>query len=66
MEYMYLMNKLIPISPDFSQNSLSNVVKPENDINTYFFVNKNVRGISLLFNLYFPNDDNWMNCLIVI
>lgn len=62
---MYVFSRLLPIYPDFNKPTASNTIPSYNDINTYFFVNKNVRAIFILFTLYFPSDDTWMSCLIV-
>jgi len=60
------MSTMIPIHESFNSKTGMPKLPKENLIEAYPFVNKNVRGIMVLFNLYFPSDKTWMNCLVVI
>jgi hypothetical protein len=68
---MYIFQKFIPVSPYFNnpvwanQNNATKYLL-NTEINEYFFVNDRVRSIAILFNLYYPNDNAWINVLIVI
>jgi hypothetical protein len=61
---MAVFSKLIPTTPTFNRPSTSVLISSENNIDTYFLVNKSVRNLNFLFTLYFPDDDEWMSVLI--
>jgi hypothetical protein len=68
---MYLFQKLIPVSPYFNNPIWANQVNVtkyilDMELKDYFLINDRTRSIHILFNLYYPNDDAWLNVLIVI
>lgn len=64
--FMYMFAKLIPVHSGFGKPTNTTSVTSENNIDTYFLVSKDVRSLMFLFTLYFPFENVWMSCVIVI
>lgn len=65
VDFIKLISKLIPISPQFQVQSNLTTVTTLLNLDTYFWINRNTRSIIFTFTLYFPDENNWMSCLIV-
>lgn len=61
---MYMFSLLLPLKEDMFDMEPTDP-DAEYDLTNYFFVEDNTRAVFLLFTIYFPLDDQWMNVVIV-
>jgi len=61
-----MLSNFIPINDNFQKTFLNDSVSnSDSNINQYYFVDKNAKGIILLFTVFFPQENAFVNINIV-